>query len=597
MKKTILTLLTLCIGLTAFAQEDQVLMTINGKPVMTSEFLYIYQKNNQETALDQKGMDDYLDLFINFKLKVAEAEAQGVDTTEAFLKELRGYRAQAIPKYMQDNAAIDSLVLMSYERMARPRRAAHIAVECHPDADSATVADAMARISLVRERVTTGVPQRVKKGRKYITVQEPEDFGMVAAEVSDDPSAKESRGEIGWVQPFRFVYAFEDAVYRTPVGGVTEVFRTPFGFHIAKVEEERPYEEVHAAHIMKMVPRGDADRVAAAKAQIDSLYTVVIGGADFAEVATTNSDDKGSAIRGGDLGWFGRGMMVQPFEDKAFAMQENEISEPFQTRFGWHIIKQYGKRGIQPLDSLRAQLLKNVQRDERLQEADKSFLRKTRAEYGLPETMSDAEVRAYADAHLEEKYADLRHLVQEYHDGILLFDVSLREVWDKANQDTKGLEQYFKQHRKEYTWTEPRYKGFVIYAKNKVAANSAKQIIKSANPDSIMSYLNKRVNLDSVTYVKVERGLWAQGRNAAVDKYGFKLKDADYTPSEEFPVVMTIGKVLKAPEEYTDERGKVTTDYQDFLEKQWVASLREKYQVVVNAAVFEQMKAQYAAEK
>lgn len=597
MKKTILTLLTLCIGLTAFAQEDQVLMTINGKPVMTSEFLYIYQKNNQETALDQKGMDDYLDLFINFKLKVAEAEAQGVDTTEAFLKELRGYRAQAIPKYMQDNAAIDSLVLMSYERMALPRRAAHIAVECHPDADSATVADAMARISLVRERVTTGVPQRVKKGRKYITVQEPEDFGMVAAEVSDDPSAKESRGEIGWVQPFRFVYAFEDAVYRTSVGGVTEVFRTPFGFHIAKVEEERPYEEVHAAHIMKMVPRGDADRVAAAKAQIDSLYTVVTGGADFAEVATTNSDDKGSAIRGGDLGWFGRGMMVQPFEDKAFAMQENEISEPFQTRFGWHIIKQYGKRGIQPLDSLRAQLLKNVQRDERLQEADKSFLRKTRAEYGLPETMSDAEVRAYADAHLEEKYADLRHLVQEYHDGILLFDVSLREVWDKANQDTKGLEQYFKQHRKEYTWTEPRYKGFVIYAKNKVAANSAKQIIKSANPDSIMSYLNKRVNLDSVTYVKVERGLWAQGRNAAVDKYGFKLKDADYTPSEEFPVVMTIGKVLKAPEEYTDERGKVTTDYQDFLEKQWVASLREKYQVVVNAAVFEQMKAQYAAEK
>lgn len=597
MKKTILTLLTLCIGLTAFAQEDQVLMTINGKPVMTSEFLYIYQKNNQETALDQKGMDDYLDLFINFKLKVAEAEAQGVDTTEAFLKELRGYRAQAIPKYMQDNAAIDSLVLMSYERMARPRRAAHIAVECHPDADSATVADAMARISLVRERVTTGVPQRVKKGRKYITVQEPEDFGMVAAEVSDDPSAKESRGEIGWVQPFRFVYAFEDAVYRTPVGGVTEVFRTPFGFHIAKVEEERSYEEVHAAHIMKMVPRGDADRAAAAKAQIDSLYAVVTGGADFAEVATANSDDKGSAIRGGDLGWFGRGMMVQPFEDKAFAMQENEISEPFQTRFGWHIIKQYGKRGIQPLDSLRAQLLKNVQRDERLQEADKSFLRKTRAEYGLPETMSDAEVRAYADAHLEEKYADLRHLVQEYHDGILLFDVSLREVWDKANQDTKGLEQYFKQHRKEYTWTEPRYKGFVIYAKNKVAANSAKQIIKSANPDSIMSYLNKRVNLDSVTYVKVERGLWAQGRNAAVDKYGFKLKDADYTPSEEFPVVMTIGKVLKAPEEYTDERGKVTTDYQDFLEKQWVASLREKYQVVVNAAVFEQMKAQYAAEK
>lgn len=597
MKKAFLTVLTLSLGLTAFAQKDEVLMTIDGKPVMASEFLYIYQKNNQETGFDPKSMDEYLDLFINFKLKVTEAEAQGVDTTAAFQKELRGYRAQAIPKYMQDDEAIDSLVALSYNRMANVRRAAHIAVECHQDADSATVADALARINTARERVTTGVPQKVKKGRKYVTVQEPEDFGKVASEVSDDPSAKENAGEIGWVQPFRFVYVFEESVYNTPVGGVSEVFRTPYGFHVAKVEEERPYEEVHAAHIMKMVPRGNEEKAVSAKAQIDSLYAVVTRGADFAEVAMNNSDDKGSAVRGGDLGWFGRGMMVQPFEEKAFTMKENEISEPFQTRFGWHIIKEYEKRGIQPLDSLRPQLLKNVQRDERLQEADKSFLRKTRAEYGLPDTMTDAEVRAYADEHLEEKYADLRHLVQEYHDGILLFDVSLREVWDKANQDTKGLEKYFKQHRKEYTWNEPRYKGFVIYAKNKVAANSAKQIIKSANPDSIMSYLNKRVNIDSVTYVKVERGLWAAGKNAAVDKYGFKMKDAEYVPTEEFPVVMTVGKVLKAPEEYTDERGKVTTDYQDFLEKQWVASLREKYPVVLNDVVFEQMKAQYQTGK
>ena len=290
-------------------------------------------------------------------------------------------------------------------------------------------------------------------------------------------------------------------------------------------------------------------------------------------------------MRGGDLGWFGRGMMVQPFEDITFGMQPGEMSEPFATRFGWHFVKLYEKRGIQPLDSVRNQLLMQVKRDVRYQEADKSFIKKTRAEYNLPAEMSDEEVKAYADAHLEEKHADLRNLVREYHDGILLFDVSLREVWDKANKDTEGLAAYFKAHKKAYTWDEPRYKGYMIYAKNEAAAKAAKQIIKSANADSIMSYIDQRINVDSVQYVKVEQGLWTAGKNAAVDKYGFKNKTAEYTASEEFPVVVPVGKVLKAPQEYTDVRSQVTTDYQDYLEEQWIATLREKYPVVVNEEV------------
>jgi peptidyl-prolyl cis-trans isomerase SurA len=126
----------------------------------------------------------------------------------------------------------------------------------------------------------------------------------------------------------------------------------------------------------------------------------------------------------------------------------------------------------------------------------------------------------------------------------------------------------------------------VIYAKNEVAAKSAKQIVKSANPDSVMSYLNQRVNVDSVMYARVERGLWKQGANGAVDKYGFKVKGVEYTPSEEYPIVLLVGKVIKAPQEYTDERAKVTTDYQDYLEKEWVAKLREKYPVVINQEVW-----------
>lgn len=585
MKKVFLSIVLLAGSLMSFAQEDKVLLTINGEPVMLSEFLYIYEKNNQESSLEKKSMEEYLDLFINFKLKVTEAIAQGVDTTEAFAKELAGYRAQATPKYMQDDEAIDSLVTLSYNRKANIRRAAHIAIQCPMDADSATLATAEEKIQLARERVTTGVEKKVKKGRKWITVREPEAFADVAREMTDDQTGKENGGELGWIEVFRFVYPFEEAVYNTPVGEVTPVFRSPYGLHIALVEEERPYEEVHAAHIMKMMPRGNNASAIDAKKQVDSLYQVVLAGADFAEVATANSDDKGSAMRGGDLGWFGRGMMVQPFENITFAMNPGEMSEPFPTRFGWHFVKLYEKRGIQPLDSIRQQLLAQVKRDVRYQEAEKSFIKKTRAEYNLPAEMSDEEVRAYADAHLEEKYPDLRNLVREYHDGILLFDVSLREVWDKANKDTEGLAAYFKANKKNYTWDEPRFKGYMIYAKDEVSAKAAKQIIKTANPDSVMSYIDQRINVDSVTYVRIEKGLWTKGKNGAVDKYGFKNKETDYTPTEEFPIVVPVGKVIKAPQEYTDVRGQVTTDYQDHLEKLWVASLREKYPVVVNEEV------------
>lgn len=592
MKKFLFSAILLtCASMCSFAQEDQVLMTIGGKPIMVSEFMYIYEKNNQETSLEKKTMAEYLDLFINFKLKVAEAESQGVDTTAAFKKELAGYRSQATPKYMQDNAAIDSLVSLSYHRIAHPRRASHIAVQCPMDADSATVSAAMAKISEIRVRVTEGLPTTVKKGRKTVTVQEIEDFADAAMQYSEEPSAKQTKGALGWIQPFRYVYVFEDAVYTTPVGEVTEVFRSPYGFHIAKVEEEGEYEEVHAAHILKMVPASNAQAMIDAQLLMDSLYSVSQSeGADFASLARIYSEDRGSASRGGDLGWFGRGMMVKAFEDVAFSIQPGEVSKPFASQYGVHLIKLYDRRGVQPLDSMRSKVLKQVQRDQRMQIAEQSFIDKTRAEYALPDSMSNAEVRAYADAHLEEKYPDLRNLVQEYHDGILLFDVSLREVWDKANQDTEGLEAYFKANKKRYTWNEPRFKGFVIYAKNAGAAKAAKQIVLKAHPDSVMSYLNQRVNTDSVMYAKVERGIWLKGKSAVVDRDGFKLKDAEYTPSEEFPIVMVIGKVLKSPQVYTDERGKVTTDYQDYLEKAWIKRLREKYQPIeINEEVWQSL--------
>ncbi len=601
MKKTFLFVAAALMSLTATAQNET-LMTINGKAVSAEEFLYIYEKNNQAGAVDPKTMDEYLDMFINFKLKVTEAESQGIDTTASFKKELKGYRAQATPKYLQDEAAMDSLIELSWRHMSKDRRAAHIAIQCPMSADSAQTAEALAKINEAYERVTVGkmkVERKKVKGRwKNVEKRQPvEAFDAVARELSTDPSVQETGGELGWITPFRYVYPLEEAVYNTPVGDISKVFRTQYGFHIVKVEEERDHLEVKASHIMKMVPADSLDAIK--KAQIDSIASELAKAQKdnvqstkeiFAEVAKRESDDRGSSARGGELGWFGKGMMVKPFEDAAFSMKAGEISAPVRSQYGWHILYKEAERGIQPLDSMRAQIQRQVLRDERAQEADKAFIRKTRAEYNLPAEMSDAEVKAYADEHLEEKYPELRHLVQEYHDGILLFEVSLREVWDKAAKDTAGLEQFFKANKKKYTWAAPKWKGYLIQAKNKSSLKAAKAIIKSADADSIQSYIARRVNCDSVTYVKVQHGLWEQGKNGAVDKYGFKDKKAAFTPNEELPIVECVGKKLKAPEAWNDEKGKVTTDYQDYLEAEWVKKLREKYEVKVNPEVWEKVK-------
>lgn len=595
MKKLIFSMMAV-LAMTSVMAQDEVIMTIAGKPVTTSEFLYIYEKNNQETGVESKSLDEYVDLFVNFKLKVAEAEARGIDTTQEFVKELAGYRAQATGKYMVDSAAFDSLVLMSYARMQHPRRAAHIAIQCPMGSSDSVQAAALAKIEEARVRVTTGLTVTKTVKKKIKTIQQPkEDFFAVAREVSTDPGVQDNNGELGWITVFRYVYPFEDAVYNTPVGEVTPIFRTAYGYHIALVEEEGTAKEVKAAHIMKMVPRDNAEEDAKQKAAMEAIYERVVAGEDFATLAKELSDDKGSAIQGGDLGWFGKGMMVKEFEQTAFNMEVNSVSKPFRTTYGWHIIYKSGERDIMPLDSLRTQIERSVNRDERHKEMDKSFIRKARAEYNLPAEMSDEDVRAYADQHLEEKYPEFNALVREYHDGILLFDVSLEEVWDKAAQDTIGLAKYFKANKKNYKWDKPHYKGYLVRCQDENIAKVAKAIIKNAEKDSVQSYLTQRLNTDSTKVVTCVYGLWEQGKNPMVDKFGLDQKDVEVEVDETYPVVFTVGKKLKAPQEYTDVRSQVVTDYQDYLEKAWIQQLRAKYEVVIDENVLNKVKQQVSA--
>ncbi len=663
MKKILLLAGALCWTLNGMAQkvdDSEVLLTINGKPSTVGEFMYIYQKNNQETSLEKKSLDEYLDLFVNFKLKVEAAEELGIDTTESFKKELAGYRSQATPKYMTSKKAEEAALDKAYRRSVVDRRVSHIALRCPMNATEEEENAVLQRINEARRRVTTGLPVVQGKGKKAKTVQGPvEDFNAVAVEVSDDPSVVDNRGYIGWVRPFRFVYSFEEATYNTPVGEVSEVFRTPYGFHILKVEAEEPHCEIHAAHIMKMTPRGNDSIAALAKSQIDSLYQLVRSGADFAQTAMENSDDRGSAMRGGDLGFFGRGQMVPEFEEAAFALQNTgDLSAPVKSQYGWHIIRLEDKRNAQSKEELAETLTRQIQRSEYKKEIEQAFIDELKSEYAFSEnaqtlqsvcnaaekqgrldslvlaedaeaelfsygtetrTRADfltwladnaqtqtmvlsravrekyqqyvaAELRAYEDARLEEKNPELQNLITEYHDGILLFEVSLQNVWDKATTDVEGISRYFAQHKKEYTWAEPRFKGYVVYCKDASVAKAAKQIIKTAQADSVASYLDNRLNIDSVKYVRFEKGLWKAGDNKAVDKYGLKVKGASFEPAEEFPVVFTVGKKLKGPEEYTDERGPVTSAYQDYLEQEWIKSLKEKYSVNINPDVFSKLK-------
>jgi peptidyl-prolyl cis-trans isomerase SurA len=633
-----LALLVLFGSVSAFA-SDPVLMKINGKPVYKSEFEYIYNKNNSNNSLDKKTLDEYVDLFVNFKLKVEEAKAQGLDTTQSFINELAGYRSQLTRPYLTDSKVDEQILREAYERMKEDVEVSHILVRIP---QGATPAD------------TLGAWKKINSALKRL---DKEDFAKVAKEISEDQSAEENGGYIGWVTAFRTVYPFETVAFNTPVGKISAPVRTAFGYHIIKVHNRRKSQgEILVSHIMRFTAEGDEVKNKSAKQKTDSLYQRVLAGDDFGKLASEFSEDRGSATRNGELPWFGSGRMVPEFENAAFALKNiGDVSAPIQSAFGWHIIKLLDRKGLAGFETVKADIERNVKRDERANMGQKAFVDRLRKEYGYAvntanvnefskllenKTLADSvfqleaaklnkplftfagkeftqadfaaylkknaysdktiaseiieqkmdaftekEILAYEDSQLENKYEDFRFLINEYHDGILLFEVSNNEVWEKASKDTEGLARYFNEHKADYRWEKPHFKGHVISCKDKATLKAAKAIVKRSHNDSIDKYLRTRLN-DSIQYVKVEKGLFAQGENKAVDKYGFKDKKAKFEPTKEYPYVFVVGKNLKNnPEDYSDVRGLVTADYQEYLEKEWIAALRAKFPVEIDQNV------------
>jgi peptidyl-prolyl cis-trans isomerase SurA len=634
------------VPVTMFAQSnDPVIMKVNGKDIKKSEFEYIYNKNNNEESIDKKSLEEYVELFVNFKLKVTEAETQGLDTTASFKTELAEYRAQLAKPYLDNLPVNENLITKEYDRMKDLVEVSHILI-AFPGALTGNF-KFLPSDTLEAYKKAIQVQNRIRKG---------ENFEKVAAEVSDDEqNAKGAKpGYLGWFTGMTLNIALEEAAFTTSVGK-TSLVRSNFGYHIVKVnaKKENPG-QINAAHILIFCQDGaDTIQVADAQEKINGIYDALQAGGDFAELAKEKSEDTESGTRGGDLGWFGIGMMVPEFQDAAFGINEiGKFSKPFKTQYGYHIVKLLGRKSLEPLAEKKQEIesrLKNsgffiplyeqaindlkvecnFKKEDAAYEAlfsfansafptdslfaatwgdntdvlfkigNQSFLvsdfikplkSNVRSPYSLStdlladrlkyfEYVSLLEVK---DELLEGKYPEFRNLVQEYHDGILMFEVSNREVWEKASEDAEGLADFFQKNKQNYSWDKPAYKGYIVWVKDAKMKKKLEKEVSKKHPDEAAKLLvDNHANENDA--IKIEKGLFKKGDNTFVDEAAFKGTAAERP--EGFPDFFLIGKTLTAPESYEDVKGLIITDYQDYLEKEWLKKLHEKYPVSINKDV------------
>ena len=622
----------------AKGSKDPELMTINGKAVTLGELEYLYHKNNSQQLAPQT-IDEYLDMFVTYKQKVADAESEGIDNTEAFKNEFDGYRRELAEPYLRNKEMEDSIIRAVYSHMQEDVDVSHIML-----ASKGPGIDAEAQkhtLDSIRTAILNGA-----------------DFAALARQYSIDRAARKNGGRMGFIPVGRLPYTFEDAAYNTKAGEISPVVETPFGFHIVKVNARRPARgQVLAQHILKLTQGLSEEDAAKKKAEIDSIGALLAAGADFEEIAKKESEDPGSQRNGGRLNWFGAGQMVPEFEEAAFSLQNGEVSAPFKTSYGYHIVKRLDWKPVDSFETMEPMIKNVIQRDERGQMPRKRKIAELRRKFkagvnaanlalvkneivkngGLDSALiekyivSEMEVASMGKqkillsevvseigaplagtperqaAQFEERVnlsldnavteaerqdlavnnADYRNLLNEYRDGMLLFEVSDRKVWTKAKQDKEGLENYFRTHRDKYKWEKPKFKSYVVFATSDSIMQLAKGYLESTDipGDSLATDLRKKFGKD----VKIEKVIAAQGENNITDYLGFgaekpeaKGKWAWYFPYR--------GKILNAPEEAADVRGAVTGDYQGELEEAWVAGLKQKFPAKINKKTLKKAK-------
>lgn len=505
--KKILFVAVLCFSTIVFSQKkSKVLMTIGDEKILVEDFKRVYEKNLDVIDNEnEKDVQKNIDLFINYRLKVKEAYSIKLDTLPSYRKEIETYRNQLSVPYMQDSSYINKLVKDAYFRTKNEVKAKHILVKTPKISTPKDTLEAFQKINMIREKI--------KKGA---------DFEKMAVEFSEDPSAKGdpqsgregNKGNLGYFSAFRMVFPFEEAAYSTKVGDVSETFKTRFGYHILKVDSLRPSKgEIEVAHILI------TDKTEKGEKLINEIYDKLEKDEQFKTLVRKYSEDTGTKSKGGVLRKFGSGMMVQPFENVAFGLQnENEYSKPFQTRFGWHIIQLIKKYPVDSFENLKSELLQKVRSDERAQLSQKAVIDKLKNKYTITENeaaktilnhknirniskdslqttilkindyavsqekfvdfiknrsgkavfelyedFKNDEILSYYKENLEKTEPDFANTLQEYKDGLLLFELMQQKIWEKSSKDTLGLKTYFNDNISKYNTKElTKIKGEVM---------------------------------------------------------------------------------------------------------------------------------------
>lgn len=678
------------VGQPAADPADPVLMTIGSSQVKLSEFTYVYKKNNKDTSNNPQAVENYLELFTTFKMKVKEAEEQRMDTAGPFRDELAGYRRQVSLQYLTDRKVNDSLLMEAYERMKEDVRASHILVLCEENALPKDTAIAYMRVQVI-QGLLAGKPvtkqiaeyESMLKTKYNITAKspamdvakvngfvnplkdlekkykgKPAPFDEVAYVASEDKSALQNRGDLGYFTAFNMVYPFETLCYNTPVGKIGGPARSKYGYHIAYVTDRRPAAgKITVAHIMIKAGTTPQDSINA-KAKADEIYAKALAGEDFATLARQFSDDKPSAAKGGEIPKFGLYEMPSPFEKAAFDLRnDGDISAPVKTAWGWHIIKRVRKEPFPSFEQAKSDIKQRVGRDQRANQGRASLVAGVKANNGFveyPATVKDFykvvdstyfkglwsadkakglnktmftlagrnytqqdfakwleihQVRGmrreinvtvdaaykvwleescvnYEDSQLEKKYPDFRNLMQEYRDGMLLFDLMDKKVWSKAVKDTAGLRAYHDQNKMKYMQAE-RADATVFSCKDEATAKKVRKMLKQKKTtQEIMAALNK----DSQLTVTIEHKLYAKGENDLVDRNWKAGTSKNETVDNRVKFVVVDHIEPARPKTLQEARGAVTTDYQNQLDKEWIAELKAKYPVTVNREVLKMVK-------
>lgn len=630
----------------AAQDKKATLFTVAGQPVSVGDFEYVYTKNNINNQADysEKSLRDYLNLYENFRLKVKEAEAMKLDTIASLKNELEGYRKQLAKSYLTDKEISDQLIREAYDHLSKEIDVSHILVRLDENANPADTAAAYKKIMDIKKRLNKG-----------------EDFGTLAIQFSEDPSAKQNKGDIGYFTAFMTVYPFEAAAYQLKPGEVSNPVRTQFGYHLIKMNNMRKAQgDIHVAQLLlKFLPEmTDADK-AAVKTKIDKIYSDLQSGVIKWEDAVAQfSEDRATKDKNGELQWFGTGKMLPEYEAAAFGIaKDGDLAKPIQTKLGWHIIKRLGKREIPPFDEIKNDLKKRVERDSRssvaknklidrikkennfqvfelnkniyLSTADSSVLSNsfnTKAMENLNNTVlfklagneykgnaftsflsknvrrrndksKDALMNEYFEAwvdmaclnyeetQLENKKPDFKNLMQEYRDGILLFELTDRMVWGKALKDTVGLQAFYEQNKTKYMWPERAEAEIFNCSTKKIADAAYKMAQKGKSASDIQAKLNKDAAKGKVSVITKK---FEKEEYDVVDKAGWKVgisplkMNADST----YQFVYTRRIVQPEPKTLKEAKGFVVSDYQQALESSWLADLKNKYPIILNESVF-----------